>query len=332
MYNKNRRKFNHFVKKVRLTKNYKSVIKYVKKNKDLTAVQLFNLTKLLCESKKERQILDFYKASYIADTDICCLNKIANVLSSSDNPEFISEFASECTKIGINDKLIDRLCKLKEIDKILFYLKNSCISTNSKRKIISTIIEHGSLEQVIELSYCYDILTKDECKKISSIVCSSSNEHYICLVSALFTEEDKTPFVNAICKTEDTEMLYCFVAYNKNLDESHIEKVIDKICNINNIEYIYKSLLLLGNTYPNLRKKLLESIKNSNNLKYMTLTTIYFDKDYLVKEFDFVQGIYEKAVMSEGIFTDNELIDMYKHMQKVKNESSQLVKQKVNNR
>lgn len=326
----NKRKFNYFVKKVKLTKNYKSVIKYVKKNKDLTAVQLFNLTKLLCESKKERYILDFCKASYIADTDICCLNKIANVLSSTDNPEFITEFASKCSKIGISHKLIDRLCELKELDKILFYLKNGAISENSKRQIISTIIKYGSLKEIIELSYLYDTLTKDESKTISSIVCNSLDAHYICLVSALFTEDDKTPFVNAICKTNDAEMLYCFIAYTKNLEESQIEKVVNKICDTDNIEYIYRSLLVLGNTYPSIRKILLEKIKSSNNLKYMTLTTIYCDKDYLLKEFDFVQSIYEKAVMSEDIFTDKELVDMYKYMQKVKNENPRLVKQKGN--
>ena len=122
-------------------------------------------------------------------------------------------------------------------------------------------------------------------------------------------------------------MIYCFLITN-DLDDNQVEKIVTTLCEINNTEYVYRTLLDLGNEYSSLRKMLLQNIKESDNPKYMMLAAVYSDKEYLIKKIDFVQSLYEKAVMSEGIFTDNELVDMYKHIQEVKKENFELIKSK----
>lgn len=320
-------KFNHFIKKVRREDDYDEVIEYVKKHKDLSRQQLFNLAKLLCESKEACYLVEFIKVSGITDEDICCLHKIGQALSLTDSAHFINEFITMFPKSKITDKLIHRLCELKNIDHLYNYLDKEYVKKETKRKIVSTIIEYGSIKQISELAHYYDILTPEECNSIICRVCNSLEPHYICLVSFLFVKEEKEPFVKAICQIKNAEMLYCFMAANE-LNDSQITDIVSAICDTNNLEYIYRSLLLLGNACPNLRKMLMTKIKESGDFKYMMLMVVYADKDYLIKRFDFVQSIYDKAVMTEDIFTDKEFVDMHRHLQKVKIENIELINQK----
>lgn len=326
-----RMKFNHFMKKVRKEDDYDEIIEYVKKHKNLSRQQLFNLAKLLCESKEACYLIEFIKVSGITEEDFCCLYKIGQAFSLTDSAYFINEFITMFPKTKMTDKLINRLCELKSIDNLYNYLDQEHVSDKTKRTIISTIIKYGSIKQIGELAHYYNILTKEECKFITDKVCSSLNPHYICLVSFLFVKEEKKPFVQAICKTKNAEMLYCFLAAN-GLSNSQVRDVVSAICATNELEYIYRSLLLLGNKYPDLRKSLMIKIKESGDSKYMMFMVLYADKDYLINNFDFVQSIYDKAVMTEDIFTDKEFVDMNRHLQKVKAENIELINQRRNSK
>lgn len=322
----NQIKFEIFLKIVKKTEDYDKVIEYVKKHKNLSNERLYQLTYLVCDSREPYYAVEFTKLSGVKN--IHCLNTIARMLGETDSLYYINSFINLFPELKANMILVNRLCELNYIDKLLeCYIDSNAVymTDEVRRNIVSTIIKNGSKKQIGELARYYDILTEKEREAVKIKTCKSLDARNINLVSFYFYNEDKTPFVDAICKTKDAEMIYCFLVTNV-LDDNQVEKIITTICEINDTEYVYKTLLELGNEYRSLRKILLQNIKESDNPKYMMLAAVYSDKEYLIKKIDFVQSLYEKAIMSEGIFTDAELVDMYKHIQKVKKENFELIK------
>lgn len=319
-------KFEYFLKRVRKTEDYDKVFEYVKKHKKLSDEKLFQLTYLVCDSKEPYYLVEFAKVSEIKN--LHCLNSIARILAETDSIYYINHFIDLFPELKANQVLVNRLCELNSIDRLLeSYIDSDAVymTDEVKKNVVSTIIKNGSQKQIGELARHYDSLTQEERDSLIVKTCKSLDGRHINLVSFYFAEEDKTPFVNAICRTKNAEMIHCFLVTNE-LDYNQVEKIVLTLCEINNTEYVYKALLELGNEYSNLRKMLLQNIKEADNPKYMMLAAVYSDKEYLIKKIDFVQNLYEKAVMSEGIFTDAELVGMYKHIQKTKAESYELIK------
>lgn len=311
-------KFELFIKYVESFKDTDLILDYAANNK-LSSDQLYVLSVLICKSSETTDILEF-ATKYISDRN--CLSMLGNAIYKSDNLYCMHAFATLFPGIAINNDIVTKMCKLGDTSHILPYLNSEFISFSVKRLIVSTIIEKGTNEQLNSLVSNYYILLMDtEREAVKNKVCESGNGILISNVASEFKDQDKQDFIDAICLIESIQHKYLFL--KQNLDITSIQKlsVVSEICNSDDVEYIYETLLLFKDGPNNVKKLLLDRLRKIGNPKYLMLTAIYLDEEYLINNFDRLEQLYSSSVLSDDInevFTNDELMGMYKHMQMVK--------------
>lgn len=307
----NKLQFSYILKKIRKTSDFDYLIDYMEKTKNymLPTEAISDIVDMLCTNPDEYYI--YTLSSRVLNFNVDSISKLSSAMLKTDSSSYIMKYMKLLNEKNIhcnNYLFIKKLCELGNLHILKLLLDNINLSDGQRFIILKTIIKNDSLENILSLTRKIDNLTIDEKKFIVNRVCCDADPYYICLFSILFSDVSKHKFINAMVTTNNPELLYCFIKYNKNLDVDDINVIVDRLCSLDDIDYVYKTLDLVYDEKA--KYKLLKKINDFKDLKYLCLA--YFHTDGIENDEKFNFNKLYPYMIDSNLYTPNELVDAYK--------------------